>query len=1104
MRQIVLAGLLAATATAASADPPRLLQHPSLSATQIAFDTGGEIFTVPREGGTATLLVAGQQRNTSPIFSPDGKTIAFTGTFDGITAIYVIPAGGGTPQRVTWYPGHDRALGWTPDGKSILFRSLRHSPRDLDQLYTIPATGGAATELKLPSGDQASFSPDGTHLAYTPYLQWQPAWKHYRGGQTEKIWIADLATSRTEAIPRENSNDRNPIWAGAAIYFLSDRDGPTTLYSYDTITHAVRIAVPNPTGFDIAAAAAGPGGIVYDQFGSLHLYDTATGQTRAIPVHLAAELPQTRPHMAAVETKDVLNAAITPTGKRVLLEVHGDIVSVPAEKGEARNLTRSPGSADRDPAASPDGKKIAYLSDESGEYALHVRDPSGLGPVQKYPLGAPPSYFYAPLWSPDSTRIVLFDKRLNLWLLDTGKSGKLTLIDTDRFDSPGYRFNPGWSPDSRWLVYSKQMPNLLHAAFVYSLDTGQATQITDGLTDVPAARFDRGGGIIYFIACTNEGPAAAWLDLSSLGRAQTALIYAAVLQKDAANPLPPESDEENAPADADADKAKDSDKDKDKDDPGKKPKPAPTKIDFSGLEHRIVQLPLPPANYTGIEAGEPGIVFATAGPLALSDQDYLDSNDNPPTETISRFETKTRKTETITDGIDSGSFRLSADGSHILFSKKQDFYVTKSGEKAKDGDGKLKPENAFMWIDPQAEWSQMYREAWRIERDFLYDPNYQGLDLRRAEKLYAQFLPGLAGRQDLNVLFEEMTGHIGVGHTFINGGELPKQGGEKIGLLGADYTPDGGRYRISRILCGENFNLKLQAPLCQAGVSVHEGDYLLAVNGQDVRTDSEPYRAFIGLPGKPTVISVAPAADGHGAHETTVIPIEKESDLRLHDWMEHNRQNVDKLSGGKLAYVYLPDTYAGGFANFNRYYFGQVGKQGVIIDERFNHGGDIADYVIDKLNRSPQMVNATREGAPTVEPAGAIFGPRVMIINQMSGSGGDALPWLFRKAKLGPLIGKRSWGGLVGIGGYPTLIDGGTITAPRWAIYGTNGAWEVENEGIPPDIDVEQDPALTRQGHDPQLERAVAVALDQLAKSPAPIFRRPAYPDRKPILPAAP
>lgn len=1111
MQKATRAALLLLSASwPACAAPPLLLQHPSLSRTQIAFDYGGEIFTVPRAGGAATPIVIGQTRNSHPVFSPDGTRIAFTGTYDGNNAIYVVPASGGNAVRLTWYPGKDEVVGWTPDGKSVLFRSIRQSPRDLTQLFTIPANGGAATPLPLPSGEDASFAPDGGHLAYTPFGQWQPAWKRYRGGQTARIWIADLAQSHVVPIPRQNSNDRNPIWVGGKIYFISDRDGPSTLYAYDTKTQAVSQAVANPAGFDIASASAGPGGIVYDQFSTLHLLDTETGADRVVPVTIGTDMPQARPHMAPLDPKEVLSAAITPSGKRVLLEVHGDILSVPAEKGEARNLTQTPGIANRDPAASPDGKSVAWFSDESGEYALHIGPAGGVGEVRKIPLGPSPSFFYAPRWSPDSKRIAFQDKRLNLWVVDAA-GGAPRKVDTTPFDNAPNVFNPAWSADSQWLVYSKQLPNYMRAAFVFSLQSGRVTQITDGMADVPAARFDPAGKYIYFIANTSQGPAVAGSDLTSYGRATSSAIYALSLRQDGASPVPPENDEEEDGKAADKDGAsgkKEGDKPGEKKDGGRKDaeatKPEPVRLDTAGLDRRIVMLPMPLANYIQLETAEPGVILAASAPVVQTDQDLLDNDGDPPKEDISRFELKTRKTDKIVEGTDPGTFRLSADGSHVLFAKDQDWFVVKSGEKAKDGDGKLKLGGVSLWRDPPAEWRQIYTEAWRIERDFLYDPHYHGLDLPRARKLYAEFLPGIAARQDLNVLFEEMTGHLGLGHTFIRGGTLPKGTEERIGLLGAVYEPAGKRYRFAKIWRGENFNPKLAAPLAVPGVNVAEGEYLLAVNGQDVTTDTEPYRAFLGTAGKPTVLTVGKNADGKSARQVTVVPTAKETDLRLRSWMDANRALVDKLSGGRLAYVYIPDTNVGGFANFNRYYFAQVGRQGVILDERFNHGGQIADYIIEKLNKRVQMIGMTREGEESLEPAGAIFGPRVMIINQHAGSGGDALPWMFRKEHLGTLVGTRTWGGLVGIGGYPTLIDGGRITAPRFALYGTQGQWEVENQGIPPDVEVEQNPEQVRLGHDPQLERAVAIALGQLQQHPPERFARPAYPDHKPVLPEHP
>ncbi len=1071
-------------------EAPLLLQHPTLSRTRIAFEYAGQIWDVAREGGAARRLVAGQGQCGSPMYSPDGSMIAFTGGYDGNADVYVVPAGGGEPRRLTYHPGPDRVLGWSPDGRRVLFSSFRATPRDLEQLYTVSVNGGLPEQLPLPSGSEAAFSPDGSHLAYAPFSQWQPAWKKYRGGQTSRVWIADLASSSVVKVPRENSNDRDPMWVGDSVYFLSDRNGPTSLYVYDTKSGAVGQAVKNEAGFDIASASAGPGGIVYHQFGALHVFDTASGQDTRVRVSLNADLPELRPHYEKVDGSQVLHAAISPSGKRALFETRGEILSVPAEKGDARNLSRSPGVADRDPAWSPDGKWVAWFSDESGEYALHLRAPDGLGPVRKIGLGQPASYFYAPRWSPDSRKIAYTDKRMNLWLVDLDHPTPVK-VDQDLYDTPLGNLDPAWAPDSRWLAYTKQLPNHLHAVFVHELEGGKRRQITDGRSDAFSPRFDRGGKYLYFLAGTDNGLSQGWLDMTSLGHPISSGAYAAVLRKDLPSPLAPESDEEAAkkeegPKD---DKKGDAKKDEAKKEDGK---PEALRIDFDGLDQRIVSLPVAAANYGDLETGPEGVIFLVTGPTAVADEAALDPNPIPVD--VTRFEIKGRKTEKVLEGIDAFSasygglltFQVSADGSKLLYARQGKWAIVGSDKAAKPGEGALALEAVQLQVDPRAEWRQMYHEVWRIERDFFYDPHHHGLDLAQAERTYEPFLAGIASRRDLNTLFEEMTGHLVVGHTFIRGGANPKQDSVAVGLLGADYRVAEGRYQFARILAGENWNPKLQAPLTQPGVNVKEGEFLLAVNGVDLRGDDDLFRLFQGTAGKQTVLTVAAKADGSGSRQVTVVPVGGEGTLRLRTWMEGNRRKVDELSGGRLAYVYIPDTAQGGFANFNRYYFSQVGKQGAILDERFNHGGDIADYIIENLKRTPQMVNASREGEDVVEPAQAIFGPKVMIINQMSGSGGDALPWLFRKNAVGPLVGVRTWGGLVGIGGYPPLMDGGSVTAPRWGLYGTKGEWEVGNAGIGPDIEVEQDPAAVRQGHDPQLERAVRAALALLAKNPVP------------------
>ena len=1084
----LLAVPMALGVLAAEPARPLLLQHPTLSATRIAFAFAGQIWTVAREGGEARCLVAGQGRCQHPIFSPDGSAIAFSASYDGNLDVYVVPAAGGEPRRLTYHPGPDEAVAWSPDGRNILFNSLRSTARDLPQLFSVPAAGGFPTPLPLPSGNEASPSPDGTHLAYTPFNQWQPAWKHYRGGQTARIWIADLADAKVKPIPRNNSNDRNPIWVGDQVYFLSDRNGPATLFVHDPRTGDVKQVLPNDKGFDIASASAGPGGIVYHQFGALKLYDFQTGQSRRIPVTLAADLPQVRPHFERVAPDHVLHAALSPTGKRVLFEARGEILSVPADKGDVRNLTQSPGVADRDPAWSPDGKWVAWFSDESGEYALHLRAPDGLGPVRKIALGQPPSFFYSPVWSPDSHKLAFTDKRLNLWMVDLDHPVPQK-VDQDRYDSPATRLDPAWSPDSGWLAYTKQLPNHLHAAYLYNLAEKKAHAVTDGLSDVLAPHFDKNGKQLYFISGTSQGLGAGWLDMSSMGRAVNSSVYVLLLTRDQASPLAPESDEET-PA-----KAEDKDKEKDK-------KPVPVKVDFQGLDQRILALPIPRANFQDLRTGAEGIVFAVASPTVSSDEDYLEA-EGPGRQDITRLDLKTRKAEKFLEGADQGSFDVSFDGAKVLFAQEGKWTVTGSDKAPKPGEGALKTADLQVWVEPRAEWKQMYRETWRLERDFLYDPKAHGLDLARAERLYGGFLDGIKGRMDLNTLFEEMTGHLALGHTFIRGGAAPAQARVNVGLLGADYRIAQGRYQFAKVLAGENWNPKLAAPLTAPGVNVAEGEFLLAVNGQDLQADGEVERAFQGLAGRQTVLTVGPKADGSGSRQVTVVPVASDTKLRLKSWVDANRRKVDELSGGRVAYVFLPDTANGGFTFFNRYFFAQVGKEAVVLDERFNHGGEIADYIVDQLKKTPQMINATREGDEVVEPAQAIFGPKVMLINQMSGSGGDALPWLFRKAALGPLVGTRTWGGLVGIGGYPPLVDGGTVTAPRWALYGTKGEWEVENIGIAPDVEVEQDPALMRQGRDPQLEKGVQLALDLLNKTPMQKFQRPAYPDYKPVLPEA-
>jgi len=1090
---------------APAGNPPLLLRYPTISRTQIVFNYAGDLWIVGRDGGEAQRLTSAVGSETAPYFSPDGAWVAFSGDYDGNRDIYVVPATGGVPKRLTYHPAADLTRGWTPDGKNVLFSSARNSYEvALDHLYTVPAAGGFATLLPLPSGEEATFSADGSHLAYVPHGIWQQAWKRYHGGQTTPIWIADLKDSSVVAVPRENSNDHYPMWVGDKVYFLSDRTGPVSLFVYDTHTTQVTEAL-HSDGLDFKTASAGPDAIVIEQFGAIKLFDLKTGQARTIEIQVHADLPGVRPHFVHVEPKRIANFNLSPTGARAVFEAWGEIFSVPTDKGDIRNLTHTPAVAERSPAWSPDGKSIAYFSDASGEYELVIADQTGQKPVRRLSLGNPPSFFYEPVWSPDSGKIAYADKRLKLWYIDVATQARKQ-IDANTFGGFGQdSFSVSWSPDSKWFAYQKQLRSGQRAIFLYSLDQGKSFQLTDGQSDAQYPRFDRNGKYLYFTASTDVALTAQGLDMTSDAHPVTRSVYAVTLSRDEPSPMAPQSDEDKGVSDKDKDKAEgsgDESADVDKTDKsggkgakeGKQSKsnsrPA-VHIDLEGIDQRIVSLPIPARNYMDMSTGASGILFLAEGPEVLGEQDDIP-------QVLQKFDLSKRKLDKFIDEVN--AFAVSFDGKKVLYRKGDQWTVASADDgpdsgKPKPGFGPLHLDDWQVYVDPQPMWRQIYDETWRIERDFFYDPHYHGLDLAKAKKKYEPYLPGIASREELTYLFNESLGELTVGHMFIGNGEVREPRHVRGGLLGADYELAAGRYRFARVYNGENWNPELQAPLTQPGVNVKAGEYLLAVNARELHASDDVDRFLEGTAGKQVVLRIGPKADGTGARDVTVVPLESELGLRHLAWVEGNRRKVDQETNGRVAYVYVPNTAGAGFTSFNRYFFSQVGKEAVIVDERYNKGGQLADYIIEYLGRNLMSKVASRDGQDWVSPSQAIFGPKVMIINESAGSGGDALPWYFRKAGLGPLIGKRTWGGLVGIGGYPELIDGGSVTAPRAAIYGLKGDWEVENHGVAPDMDVELDPRAFRDGHDSQLDKAIEVVMQQLKEHPLPDVKRPPYPN---------
>lgn len=1053
----------------------RLLQSPDVHQNKIVFNYGGDLWLTTASGGNAVRLTSHRGQEFTPFFSPDGKWIAFSGQYDGNTDVFVVPADGGNPRRLTYHPMVDYVAGWSADGRYIYFSTVRQSHNRYCKIFRVSIDGGLPEPLPMPMAWYGSESEDGKFYAYTPLSDGQSfaTWRRYRGGNAPYIWIFNMDNHSVKLVPRKDSNDAFPRWMGQKVYFLSDRDRVMNVYEYDPATAKVR-QVTFFTGADIKSFGASGGRIVFEREGYLHLLDPVSGKSGKLTVNIPADLQETRPCFKKAG-RLIFSAAVSPTGKRAVFGARGEIVTVPVKKGDVRNLTGTTGKMERGPAWSPDGKSIAYFGEHDKRYALFVIDQKGLNNPAVFSFENS-AYYNNLRWSPDSKKLLFTDHYQNLYYIDTGVE-KPERIKIDQ--EPGFLFGVtcSWSPDSNWIAYTRSGPNELRIIRLYSLKDGKSYPVTDGMSDARYPVFEPTGKYLYFAASTNRVFDLGWVDLTNYNHRIVSNIYAVVLAADQPSPFKPESDEEEE---------KKEQKNVTKGKKGKKEETEKgvekTRINLKDIGCRIVSVPVPTGQYDALSANEKTLFFLEGKGATGNVKRYLHA-----------FDIKKRKDETILNDID--SYILSADGKKILYRKNRfSWKMVDTNGKAKPGEGNIHTEGIEVYTEPLKEWAQILYEAWRINREYFYDPGMHGQDWPAVWEMYKKYVPYIAHRQDLNYLIGQLIGELCVGHAYVGGGEYPVINRVNGGLLGADFEVKNNHYRFKKIYHGENWNPELRAPLKEPGVLVNDGDYLLEVNGRIVKGTDNVYGFFEKTDGKQVTIKVNGKPEMAGSRTYTVVPVGSEYMLRVRQWIEENRKKVEKLSNGRIGYVHLPNTAGAGFQFFNRYYFAHLDKDAMILDERFNGGGYAADYIIDMLDRPLMNYWKGRWGNPDMTPGAANFGPKAMIINEYAGSGGDAMPYYFRKRGIGKLIGKRTWGGLVGITGYPPLMDGGYVTSPSVAFVDTNGDFSVENEGVSPDIEVEQLPELVIRGHDPQLEAAVKHLLEELKKYKKPAFRHNGFP----------
>ena len=1052
----------------------RLLRQPDINDSQITFCYGSDVWIANINGSNAKRLTSTSAVEQHPYFSPDGKWIAFTSNRFGANAVYVVSVEGGDATRLTWHPNGAQVRGWTNDGKHILYASSRDvAPSSFDRLWTVPVKGGPSTLITKQWSTSGSYSKDGKQMIIDRMSRWDEEWRAYRGGQNTPLVILNLSNSKETLLPNNKTTDIKPIWMGDNIYFLSDRDFVANIWSFNTKTSQLK-QVTTFKGSDVKSLSGHNNTLVFERDGYLHTLDINSNTTKQLSINVVGDFP-----WAATKWEDVSRSArsvsLSPTGKRAIMESRGEIFTVPIENGDSRNMTESSGVADRTPIWSPKGNEVAWFSDKSGkEYELLIANQDGMSTPRSISIGES-KLGWEPTWSPDGAHIAFTDDDVRIRVVNVSE-GTIKTINIGGNNLERGRLGLSWSPDSKWLAYSKAGSNNFRQVTLWSLDSGKTQSITNPFADAFAPAWDADQEHLYFLASTDVALGSGWANTSAMTANPEYAAYVINLQSDDASPFKPKSDEEEA-------EKKEEKKEDGKAKSDEKKEDTTIKIDFDNIERRTLALDIPVRNYVYMISGPKGSVF------------IMERVANSRGLTVQKYKLDDNKAEEFMSGV--GQFTISSDRKKILAQAKGGWQIVDASASA--GKGKNVKVDLQMKLDKAAEWKQIFEEAWRYERDYFYDPNMHGRDWNVVYKRYAPLVPYVKHRADLTYILDQVNGELSVGHSFVFGGDYPDVDNSKVGLLGADLEAKSNRWQISRIYTTESWNPGLSSPLDQPGLNIKEGHYIVGINGQPLTANDNPFHLLDGTLNKQTTLHINDKPEFNGAWKEIVEPIRSENGLRQRAWVEDNRRLVDKLSNGRLAYVWVPNTSGAGFVSFNRYFFAQQDKEGAVIDERFNGGGLLDDYMVDLMTRTLRagLTNEVPNGKAMRLPAG-ILGPKALLINELSGSGGDFFPWVFRQQNAGPLIGSTTWGGLVKSSVHYSLIDGGALTAPDNAVFDPiNNKWVAENEGVAPDIAVRQDAVALSKGEDPQLERAVKEVLDMLNKQGSkkvvpPPFSKPA------------